>query len=78
MNSLFLSFQIKAMVSQLQENQRQMNDALTILKAAVEADNPSLVSEYTLKLEPDFREALSILEEKQVFILNKIENNKFK
>lgn len=58
--------QIKAMVSQLQESQRQMNDALTILKAAIEANNPSLVSDYTLKLEPDFREARTILDPRQV------------
>lgn len=58
--------QIKAMVSQLQENQRQMNDALTVCKAAIEANNPSLVSDYTLKLEPDFREARASLGQKQV------------
>lgn len=61
--------QIKAMVSQLQENQRQMNDALTVCKAAIDANNPSLVSDYTLKLEPDFREARASLGQKQVFYL---------
>lgn len=54
------------MVSQLQESQRQMNDALTILKAAIESNNPSLVSDYTLKLEPDFREARLTLDPRQV------------
>lgn len=58
--------QVKAMVTQLLESQRQMNDALMSCKAAAEADNPSLVSEYSLKLEPDFREARAALEDKPV------------
>lgn len=64
------------MISQLQESQRQLNDGLTVLKAAIEADNPSLVSDYTLKLEPDFREARLTLEQRQVciFFLQKREN----
>lgn len=56
--------QVKAMVSQLQENQRQMNDALAMCKIAIEESNPSLVSDYSLKLEPDFREVKHSLEEK--------------
>lgn len=56
--------QVKAMVSQLQENQRQMNDALAMCKIAIEESNPSLVSEYSLKLEPEFREVKQSLEEK--------------
>ena len=57
------------MVSQLQESQRQMSDALAICKSAIEASDPSLVSDYSLKLEPDFREAKDALHEKQVKLL---------
>lgn len=56
--------QIKAMVSQLQESQRQMNDALAACKTAIEDNEPTLVSDYILKLEPDFREARKTLEPK--------------
>lgn len=56
--------QVKAMVSQLQENQRQMNDALAMCKIAIEESNPSMVSDYSLKLEPDFREIKQSLDEK--------------
>lgn len=54
------------MVSQLQESQRQMKDALSMCKTAIEANDPSLVSDYSLKLEPDFREARTTLEVKEV------------
>lgn len=49
------------MVSQLIESQRQMNDALTLCKEAIDNNDPSLVYDYSLKLEPDFREARNIL-----------------
>lgn len=54
------------MVSQLQESQRQMSDALALCKSAMTANDPSMVSEYSLKLEPDFREARNTLKEKEV------------
>ena len=50
------------MVSQLQESQRQMKDALTMCKSAIESNDPTLVSDYSLKLEPDFRDARRTLE----------------
>lgn len=54
------------MVTQLEENQRQMNDALAICKTAIEANDPSQASYFSLKIEPDFREASAALEEKAV------------
>lgn len=57
---------IKAMVSQLQESQRQMSDALAMCKSAMAANDPVMVSDYSLKLEPDFRDARCILKEKEV------------
>lgn len=58
--------QIKAMVTQLQESQRQMSDALSLCKSAMSTNDPSMVSEYSLKLQPDFRVANETLKEKQV------------
>lgn len=58
--------QIKALVTQLEENQRQMNDALAVCKQAIEANDPAQASYFSLKIEPDFREAKTALEEKQV------------
>lgn len=57
------------MVSQLQESQRQMRDALALCNSAIAANDPSIVSDYSLKLEPDFREAKKTLEPKVVCIL---------
>ncbi|KAG4075354.1 hypothetical protein HA402_003145 [Bradysia odoriphaga] len=57
--------QVKAMVSQLQESQRQMKDALTMCKSAIETNDVSYVSDYSLKLEPDFREARTVFEVKE-------------
>lgn len=54
------------MVSQLQESQRQLNDALAMCKSAIEANDVSYVSDYCLKLEPDFREAKTVFEVKEV------------
>lgn len=54
------------MVTQLEENQRQMNDALAICKTAIEANDPSQASYFSLKIEPDCREASAALEEKAV------------
>lgn len=55
-------------MTQLEENQRQMNDALELCKAALETNDPNSVSYYSLKLEPDFREAKKALEEKPVSV----------
>lgn len=58
--------QIKALVTQLEENQRQMNDALAVCKSAIEANDPSQASYFSLKIEPDFREAKRALDAKPV------------
>lgn len=50
------------MVTQLMETQRQMTDALLMCRAAIDAENSELVSEYQLKIEPDFSEARKQLE----------------
>lgn len=60
--------QIKALVTQLEESQRQMNDALAVCKTAIEANDPSQASYFSLKIEPDFREAKTALEDKPVRI----------
>lgn len=56
------------MVTQLQESQRQMSDALAICKSAIETNNPTIVSDYTLKLEPEFREIKTALDKKDVSV----------
>ncbi|XP_031620846.1 epidermal growth factor receptor substrate 15-like 1 isoform X2 [Contarinia nasturtii] len=56
--------QIKSLVTQLEESQRQMNDALAVCKTAIEANDPSQASYFSLKIEPDFREAKKALEER--------------
>jgi epidermal growth factor receptor substrate 15 len=48
--------QVRTMFSQVEEIQRQMRDALTVCKAAVEENNASMISDYSLNIEPDFRE----------------------
>lgn len=50
------------MVTQLMETQRQMTDALLICRAAMENQNAELVSEYQLKIEPDFDDARKTLQ----------------
>ncbi|XP_017070232.2 epidermal growth factor receptor substrate 15-like 1 isoform X2 [Drosophila eugracilis] len=52
---------VRSMVTQLLETQRQMTDALLICRAAMENQNADLVSEYQLKIEPDFDEARKTL-----------------
>ncbi|XP_039484310.1 epidermal growth factor receptor substrate 15-like 1 isoform X3 [Drosophila santomea] len=52
---------VRSMVTQLLETQRQMTDALLICRAAMENQNAELVSEYQLKIEPDFDEARKTL-----------------
>ncbi|XP_052843724.1 epidermal growth factor receptor substrate 15-like 1 isoform X4 [Drosophila gunungcola] len=52
---------VRSMVTQLLETQRQMTDALLICRAAMESQNAELVSEYQLKIEPDFDEARQTL-----------------
>lgn len=53
------------MIPQLQERQRQLNDALAICKTAIEDNDATLVPDYTLKLEPDLDEAKATLEQKE-------------
>jgi epidermal growth factor receptor substrate 15 len=53
--------QVRAMFSQVEEIQRQMRDALTVCKAAVEESNASMISDYSLNIEPDFREFREVL-----------------
>ncbi|XP_033148961.1 epidermal growth factor receptor substrate 15-like 1 isoform X2 [Drosophila busckii] len=53
---------VRSMVTQLMETQRQMTDALLICRAAMESQNAELVSEYQLKIEPDFDDARKTLE----------------
>lgn len=62
----FFKIKIKALVTQLEESQRQMNDALAVCKTAIEANDPSQASYFSLKIEPDFREAKTALEAKAV------------
>lgn len=51
------------MFTQLQENQRQMNDAVNSCKTALETEDIGAVSDYSLKLIPDFREVKMQLQE---------------
>ncbi|XP_023162573.2 epidermal growth factor receptor substrate 15-like 1 isoform X2 [Drosophila hydei] len=53
---------VRSMVTQLMETQRQMTDALLICRAAMENQNADLVSEYQLKIEPDFDDARKIMQ----------------
>lgn len=53
--------QVRAMFSQVEEIQRQMRDALTVCKAAVENSNAAAISDYSLNIEPDFREFRAVL-----------------
>ncbi|CRK98478.1 CLUMA_CG011835, isoform A, partial [Clunio marinus] len=53
--------QVRAMVSQLEEIQRQMKDALVLCKAAVEENNATMVSDYSLNIEPEFRDFKKVL-----------------
>ncbi|XP_030379532.1 epidermal growth factor receptor substrate 15-like 1 isoform X2 [Scaptodrosophila lebanonensis] len=57
---------VRSMVTQLMETQRQMTDALLICRAAMENQNAELVSEYQLKIEPDFDDARKTLEKEIV------------
>lgn len=53
--------QVRAMVSQVEEIQQQMKNALLACKAAVEENNATMVSEYSLAIEPEFREFKKVL-----------------
>lgn len=48
--------QIRAMFNQLEEVRRQMKDALELCKVAIEENNPVVVSDYSLNIEPEFRD----------------------
>ncbi|KPU73483.1 uncharacterized protein Dana_GF14485, isoform B [Drosophila ananassae] len=52
---------VRSMVTLLMETQRQMTDALLICRAAMDNKNADLVSEYQLKIEPDFDEARKVM-----------------
>lgn len=43
-----------------------MNDALVVCKSAIDNNDPTHASYYSLKIEPEFREAKTALEAKQV------------
>ena len=62
--------QIKAMFTELQENQRQMNDAVNSCKTALDTEDIGAVSDYSLKLSPNFREVKMQLSELEVIIID--------
>lgn len=64
----FGCLQIKALVTQLEESARQMNDAVGACKTAIETNEPNSVSTYSLKLDPDFRGAKKALEDRPVIV----------
>lgn len=45
-----------------------MNDALAVCKTAIETNDPGQASYFSLKIEPDFREAKRALDAKPVGI----------
>lgn len=53
--------QVRAMFNQLEEVQRQMKDALALCKVAIEENNPVVVSDYSLSIEPEFRDFRKVL-----------------
>ncbi|KAL7034393.1 hypothetical protein ACKWTF_007946 [Chironomus riparius] len=53
--------QVRAMFNQLEEVQRQMKDALALCKVAIEENNPVIVSDYSLSIEPEFRDFKKVL-----------------
>lgn len=53
--------QVRSMITQVEEVQRQMNDALAVCKAAVEENSVANISDYSLNIEPDFREIRGVL-----------------
>lgn len=52
--------QVKAMVSQIEETKRQMVEALDLCKTAL-SKNDMNVSDYILNIEPDFKEAVQLV-----------------
>ena len=52
----FSLLKAKAKITQLQEQHRQMKDAITTCDAAISSDDAVLVSDATLNLEPEFRD----------------------
>ncbi|XP_037951924.1 epidermal growth factor receptor substrate 15-like 1 isoform X2 [Teleopsis dalmanni] len=55
---------VRSVVTELLEIQRQMTDALLMCRAAIENQEAELVTEYQLKIEPDFDDAKRTLEKK--------------
>jgi chromosome segregation ATPase len=53
--------QIRTMVTQLEEIQSQMKNALASCKAAIEENNASVISDYSLNIEPEFRDFKKVL-----------------
>lgn len=53
--------QVRAMATQLEEIQRQMRDALVMCKGAIEENNANTVSDYSLNIEPEFRDFKKVL-----------------
>jgi epidermal growth factor receptor substrate 15 len=53
--------QVRAQFTQLEEIQRQMRDALALCKVAIEENNPVVVSDYSLGIEPEFRDFRKVL-----------------
>lgn len=49
--------QAKAKITQLQEQQRQMNDAITACDSAIETGDANSVADTALRINPDFRNA---------------------
>lgn len=54
---VFVNFQAKALITQLQEQTRQMNDAIAACDTAIESGDASAVSDAILKINPDFRDS---------------------
>lgn len=47
----------KALITQLEEQTRQMNDAIQACSTAIESGDVSLVPDTALRIEPDFRDS---------------------
>lgn len=52
----FCWVQAKALITQLQEQTRQMNDAITSCDAAIESGDVSQVPDAALRIKPEFRD----------------------
>lgn len=50
--------QSKAQVTQLEENQRQISDAVKACESAIASGDPTSVPQFALDIRPEFREAI--------------------